>query len=98
MQTNNLLRVILEFVGVVLMPEIHIRLVQVVAFLDCGVIDFGVLANLFCNARDVAGIFELYHKMVMWLFEVAYLPIRAVAVMVFAVVEKFLLGMCIFVM
>lgn len=34
----------------------------------------------------------------MWLFEVAYLPIRAVAVMVFAVVEKFLLGMCIFVM
>lgn len=77
---------------------VHIRFVQVVAFLDSSIIDFGVLANLFCNARDVAGIFELYHEMVMWLFEVAYLPIRAVAVMVFAVVEKFLLGMCIFVM
>ena len=98
MQADDLFRVVLVFVGVVLVPKIHICFIEVVTLFDSGIVDVGVFTNLFCDARYVTGVFEFHNEMVMRLFEVAYLPIGAITVMVFTIIEKFLFGMSIFVM
>ena len=99
-QADYLIRVILIFVEVVLMPKIDVGLVQVEALADGGICDNCTcfVAKFLCNAAGISLVFEAHHEMDVRLFEVTDLPLRAVALMLFGVLHEFLLCVYVFVM
>ena len=85
---------ILVFVGVEHMPQIDIRLIQIIHLAD----DVDLNADFFCNAGEIPGIRKAANKVNVRFLEVARHPIRERAIVLFHVGVERCLRVHVFVM